>query len=143
MGHAGTIALPVPLRERGSAQPPVRFPQVSLERRTTRGKEESLTIDRRKVLAIGAMGAAALAPVLVAARGWLARGGRPRGGLPRVGGAGGRGGSGALDWGIPPGPRVPLDFPGGLGRVGGTGWAVRRAIVGGSPEREQGMTTWN
>ncbi|MET3806906.1 hypothetical protein ABIB25_003926 [Nakamurella sp. UYEF19] len=45
--------------------------------------------------------------------------------------------------GIATGQLVPLDFPDGLGRVGGTRWAVRPATVGGSREREQGMDTWN
>lgn len=38
---------------------------------------------------------------------------------------------------------IPLDFPDGLGRSGGTRWAVRPATVVDRREREQDVTTWN
>ncbi len=45
--------------------------------------------------------------------------------------------------GIATGQRVPMDFPDGLGRSGGTRWAVRAAAVGGTREREQGFSSWS
>ncbi len=49
----------------------------------------------------------------------------------------------AVYLGIAIGQLAPLDFPDGLGRAGGSNWAVRPATVGGAREREQGMDTWN
>ena len=49
----------------------------------------------------------------------------------------------AVYLGMATGQLVPLDFPDGLGRAGGTRWAVRPATVGGAREREQGTDTWN
>ena len=49
----------------------------------------------------------------------------------------------AVYLGIAAGQLAPLDFPDGLGRVGGTRWAVRPATVGGAREREQDADTWN
>jgi hypothetical protein len=49
----------------------------------------------------------------------------------------------AVYLGIAAGQLAPLDFPDGLGRAGGTRWAVRPATVGGAPEREQDVDTWN
>ncbi len=69
--------------------------------------------------------------------------GQPADGFDAAVAAGVRMDFAAVYVGIATGQLVPLDFPDGLGRVGGTRWAVRPAIVGGSPEREQGMTTWN
>jgi hypothetical protein len=45
--------------------------------------------------------------------------------------------------GIATGQLVPLDFPDGLGRSGGTRWAVRPATVGDRREREQDVNSWN
>jgi len=49
----------------------------------------------------------------------------------------------AVYTGMATGQLVPLDFPDGLGRLGGTRWAVRPASVGDRREREQGGTSWN
>ena len=45
--------------------------------------------------------------------------------------------------GIATGQLVPMDFPDGLGRSGGTRWAVRPATVGDRREREQDVNSWN
>ncbi|SDP05174.1 hypothetical protein SAMN04515671_2803 [Nakamurella panacisegetis] len=45
--------------------------------------------------------------------------------------------------GIATGQLVPIDFPDGLGRSGGTRWAVRPATVGDRREREQDVNSWN
>ena len=49
----------------------------------------------------------------------------------------------AVYLGLATGQLVPLDFPDGLGRAGGTRWAVRAATVGDGREREQGLSRWN
>ena len=45
--------------------------------------------------------------------------------------------------GIATGQLVPLDFPDGLGRAGGSRWAVRPAAAGSDLERRQGLSTWS
>jgi hypothetical protein len=49
----------------------------------------------------------------------------------------------AVYLGIATGQLVPMDFPDGLGRSGGSRWAVRPATVGGTAERDQDVDTWN
>ncbi len=49
----------------------------------------------------------------------------------------------AVYLGIAAGQLAPLDFPDGLGRAGGTRWAVRPATVGGARDREQDTDPWN
>ncbi len=49
----------------------------------------------------------------------------------------------AVYLGIATGQLAPMDFPDGLGRSGGSRWAVRPAEVGGAREREQGTDTWS
>lgn len=49
----------------------------------------------------------------------------------------------AVYLGIATGQLVPVDFPDGLGRSGGTRWAVRPTTVGDRREREQDVNSWN
>ncbi len=49
----------------------------------------------------------------------------------------------AVYLGMATGQLVPLDFPDGLGRAGGSRWAVRPATVGGARMRDQDTDPWN